>query len=52
MKITAIETIRPAEFANLIFVRVHTDEGQGEGADTVSFQDFLKNISPADFKDN
>ena len=27
MKITAIETIRPEEFANLIFVRVHTDEG-------------------------
>jgi len=27
-------------------------EGHGEPADTVSFQDFLKNISPADFKDN
>ena len=27
MKITAIETIRPEEFANLIWVRVHTDEG-------------------------
>jgi galactonate dehydratase len=27
MKITAIETIRPEEFANLLFVRVHTDEG-------------------------
>lgn len=28
------------------------DEGKGEVTDTVSFQDFLKNISPADFKDN
>jgi galactonate dehydratase len=27
MKITAIETIRAAEFANLIWVQVHTDEG-------------------------
>jgi L-alanine-DL-glutamate epimerase-like enolase superfamily enzyme len=27
MKITAIETIRPEEFANLLFLRVHTDEG-------------------------
>ena len=27
MKIAAIETIRPQEFQNLIFVRVHTDEG-------------------------
>ena len=27
MKITAIETIRLEEFANLIWVRVHTDEG-------------------------
>ena len=27
MKITAIETIRLEEFANLLWVRVHTDEG-------------------------
>jgi galactonate dehydratase len=27
MRITAIETIRLAEFANLLFVQVHTDEG-------------------------
>ena len=27
MKITALETIRLAEFANLIWVRLHTDEG-------------------------
>lgn len=27
MRITAIETIRAAEFANLLWVRVHTDEG-------------------------
>src|SRR5689334_19831659 len=27
MKITAIETIRLDEFANLLWVRVHTDEG-------------------------
>jgi galactonate dehydratase len=27
MKITAIETIRLAEFANLLWLRVHTDEG-------------------------
>lgn len=27
MKITAIETIRLAEFANLLWVHVHTDEG-------------------------
>ena len=25
MKITAIETLRPEEFANVIWVRVHTD---------------------------
>jgi bifunctional DNase/RNase len=28
------------------------EEGHSEPTDTVSFQDFLKNISPADFKDN
>ena len=27
MKITAIETIRLEEFANLLWLRVHTDEG-------------------------
>ena len=27
MKITAIETLRAAEFANLLWLRVHTDEG-------------------------
>lgn len=27
MKITALETIRLEEFGNLIFVRVHTDQG-------------------------
>ena len=27
MKITALETLRLAEFANLIWVRLHTDEG-------------------------
>ena len=27
MKITAVETIRLTEFANLLWVRVHTDEG-------------------------
>ena len=27
MKITALETIRLGEFANLIWVRLHTDEG-------------------------
>src|SRR4030095_10221737 len=27
MKITAIETLRLREFANLIWVRIHTDEG-------------------------
>ena len=27
MKITAVETLRPTEFANLVWVRLHTDEG-------------------------
>ncbi len=27
MKITAVETLRPREFANLVWVRLHTDEG-------------------------
>ncbi len=27
MKITAVETLRLAEFANIIWVRLHTDEG-------------------------
>jgi len=27
MKITALETIRLEEFGNLIFVRLHTDQG-------------------------
>ena len=27
MKITAVETIRLTEFANLLWVRIHTDEG-------------------------
>jgi L-alanine-DL-glutamate epimerase-like enolase superfamily enzyme len=27
VKITAVETVRPEDFANLIWVRVHTDEG-------------------------
>ena len=27
MKITGIETIRTAEFANILWVRLHTDEG-------------------------
>ena len=27
MKITAIETIRLGEYANILWVRVHTDEG-------------------------
>ena len=27
MKITSIETIRLEEFANLLWLRVHTDEG-------------------------
>jgi galactonate dehydratase len=27
MKITAVETIRLREFGNLIWVRIHTDEG-------------------------
>ena len=27
MKITKVETIRLAEFGNLIWVRLHTDEG-------------------------
>ena len=27
MKITAIETIRSAEFPNILWVEVHTDEG-------------------------
>ncbi len=27
MKITAIETLRTAEFANVIWARVHTDQG-------------------------
>ena len=28
MKITAVETIRLREFGNLIWVRIHTDQGQ------------------------
>ena len=27
MKITALETIRLAEFGNLVWVRLHTDDG-------------------------
>ena len=27
MKITSLETIRLAEFANLVWVRLHTDDG-------------------------
>ena len=27
VKITAIETLRTAEFANVIWVRIHTDAG-------------------------
>jgi len=27
MKITALETLRLAEFSNLLWVRLHTDEG-------------------------
>ena len=27
MKITAVETVRLTEFANIIWVRLHTDEG-------------------------
>ena len=27
MKVTAIETVRVAEFPNLLWVQVHTDEG-------------------------